>query len=1080
MKNFIILLIFQLPIFIFAQSKKKNIDRLVDSLIMISRQFTKKEIYDSAHYVNDSGLALVNSRFGKENSLYAKLCFNRGRIYYFQDKYQEAEFWYFQTKSIQENYVGKKNKEYASTLHNLGGLYLAQDSLILAEKYYSAAASYRKKVLGRNNLDYAQTLHNLGMLYYDLLDFKKSINCYTLALNIRLKKLGEKNQDYLYTLNNLALTYLNIGEFSSAELLYLKALEIRIKEFGPDHIETTASMNDLAMLYDESCNYEKAEPLYLKSLEIRRRTLGSKHVQYAFSLNNLGVFYLLTGKYDLSEGYLIEARNIREEINSKNHKDYLQCLSNLGALYVKTNNYKKAIELFIEILQIRESNSTDSRPENAYTLNNLGSAYLKTSNDSLALQCFLKSSQIFEKVFGTEHLSYAKSIIQQAIAYSNLNQYFRSDSLLNSARIIIGNKIGHANLDFVKCNYLIGINALKAGNIHKSDSILIISDSLIINSVGIQHPYYTEYLKSRIKLDFIMNLNNEAEKSILLLNQLSKDLIIKSLTYMTESELENYLNDFKIAQDLASSLLYKHDSKKLIELCLNNQLFYNNLLLRSRLKVNELESTDSLVLSTIQEFKITSRNLAKQYSLPVTQRKGLQELEDKYNTLEKQLIKSNFLTSQRKLFQNWKNLSNKLKPNEIIILYNKFRIQEQREFNDTYYAAFILKSNAELPEFVLLCKDTIFDSLLNSNSTSPEIYQKFIYNDFRNNQNMIYSSFFQPIEKYLIGVNTVWYVPAGNLHKISIPSLRIDRNGMLLGEKYKMVLINDFANWNKEHFATNKFTNITIFGDVEYNLDTSKVSKDLITSNFSEITIDSKHSLKNSIEYKTVKSRAIKNNAWEVLQFSEVELNQINNIAKNASIQAQVYQKENASEEIIKSIGSSKNSPRILHFCTHGFFFPTKGDSIKHEDHQFKLSINPMLRSGLILAGANYRWKNGIPYMNMEDGVLTSYEIANMNLKNTELVVLSACETGLGDISDSEGVYGLQRAFKIAGAKNILMSLWNVDDEATSVLMYEFYTNLLIKHSSISESLQLAQQYIRTQTKFRDPYFWAGWVLLEE
>jgi CHAT domain-containing protein len=137
-----------------------------------------------------------------------------------------------------------------------------------------------------------------------------------------------------------------------------------------------------------------------------------------------------------------------------------------------------------------------------------------------------------------------------------------------------------------------------------------------------------------------------------------------------------------------------------------------------------------------------------------------------------------------------------------------------------------------------------------------------------------------------------------------------------------------------------------------------------------------------------------------------------------------------------------------------------------------------MIRSGLILAGGNHAWKTGKPLRpDMEDGILTAYEISQMNLSNTELVVLSACETGLGDIEGNEGVYGLQRAFKIAGAKYLIMSLWQVPDFQTQELMTTFYKNWLEGKMSIPDAFRSAQGEMRE--KYQSPYFWAGFVLVE-
>ena len=192
-----------------------------------------------------------------------------------------------------------------------------------------------------------------------------------------------------------------------------------------------------------------------------------------------------------------------------------------------------------------------------------------------------------------------------------------------------------------------------------------------------------------------------------------------------------------------------------------------------------------------------------------------------------------------------------------------------------------------------------------------------------------------------------------------------------------------------------------------------------------------------------------------------------------------------ATEEAFNELGRSEPSPRILHLATHGYFFPDpktmlneKPSSIDNQDLIFRISDDPMIRSGIILAGANTAWTTLQPPAKGEDGILTAYEISQQNLSNTELVVLSACETGLGQIKGNEGVYGLQRAFKIAGVKYLIMSLWQVGDKATGELMVEFYHFYVNRKLPVPEAFRAAQQAMRTKYP-GSPYAWAGFILVE-
>ena len=228
----------------------------------------------------------------------------------------------------------------------------------------------------------------------------------------------------------------------------------------------------------------------------------------------------------------------------------------------------------------------------------------------------------------------------------------------------------------------------------------------------------------------------------------------------------------------------------------------------------------------------------------------------------------------------------------------------------------------------------------------------------------------------------------------------------------------------------------------------------------------------------------LRGGSWNYLAGTEREVNSIEKIMETSGLKVNLKKGYAATEESFKNLGANNNSsPRILHIATHGYFFPdTKNNSqesqVKNQNENvFTISDHPMLRSGLIMADGNIAWQGKQTLEGREDGVLTAYEISQMNLSNTELVVLSACETGLGDIQGNEGVYGLQRAFKIAGAKYLIMSLWQVPDKQTSLLMTTFYKKWLVNKMTIPDAFHAAQKELRNIGL--DPYQWAGFVLVE-
>jgi CHAT domain-containing protein len=206
---------------------------------------------------------------------------------------------------------------------------------------------------------------------------------------------------------------------------------------------------------------------------------------------------------------------------------------------------------------------------------------------------------------------------------------------------------------------------------------------------------------------------------------------------------------------------------------------------------------------------------------------------------------------------------------------------------------------------------------------------------------------------------------------------------------------------------------------------------------------------------------------------TEKEVNQLQFMLKQKGWITSEYVEKSASEENVKEI----NSPKIFHIATHGFYRPTTQSTLEDElqESEATLNQNPLMRTGLLLRGAGDLMEKTNYNFNIENGILTAYEAMSLNLDKTDLVVLSACETGLGDLEAGEGVYGLQRAFLVAGAKVLIMSMFKVDDEATQKLMLKFYQKWL-------NSADLRQSFIDAKKELRveypEPIYWGAFMMI--
>ena len=320
---------------------------------------------------------------------------------------------------------------------------------------------------------------------------------------------------------------------------------------------------------------------------------------------------------------------------------------------------------------------------------------------------------------------------------------------------------------------------------------------------------------------------------------------------------------------------------------------------------------------------------------------------------------------------------------------------------------------------------------------------------------------------------TIYFAPAGILHQLAIEYLPHDKRNAV-SDLYTMTRLS-----STREIALNKtqsqYATATIYGGIQYNVDADN------------LLVESEKYLQTN-NNRSLESDTLNRGSVKYLPGTKIEAEHINSLLQENNITAKLYTAAKANEESFKSLSGKHDN--ILHIGTHGF---TWTDSVAKkqdyfsqrmrmqmlsEDKHHDTSIDPLNRCGLLFAGANIALQGNSKNLpeGVQDGILTAKEISLMDLRDANLVVLSACETAKGDIT-SEGVFGLQRAFKMAGVQTIIMSLWKVNDQATQLLMTEFYNNWIGKHQSKREAFRNAQNTVRIQ--YEEPEYWAGFIMLD-
>ena len=851
---------------------------------------------------------------------------------------------------------------------------------------------------------------------------------YLLSVSACAQKWEELNLQFLNLYNK--------GEYIKALSVAQEAVNTAKKEFGETNSFYATSLNNLASAYERIGRYENAEPLYVESMAIRKKVFGENHPDYSQSLNNLALMLLKMGRYEKAEPLLLEAMKIEKKVFGEFHANYAGALNNLGGLYKDMGKYEKAEPLFAEAMKIDKKELGENHPYYASDLNNLAGVYACMSQYEKAESMYKEALAIRKKVLGEAHPDYAASLNNLAFLYQSTGKYPEAESLYSEA-IEIKKKV-----------------------------------------MGENHPGYALSMQNLAGL--YENMGRYEQEEPLLIK--SSSIIIRNLesnfTNLSEKEKQHYLDRNLSLSKSQNSFLYnyKNASVSAIQHIANTQLFFKGLVLENTQKMTATlqQSKDTSLQRVYKNWLLNKNLLSRQYALPVDKRNtDLKQSEEHTENLEKEL---NRLSSEYNKYLNtlhikMQDIQKNLEKNEVAIEFVKFQLYNKKNTDSTIYAAYILHKDDPIPQFVPLCEEKQLGKYFSSMAGTSNI--KTIYRSDPLDESekpaisgdSLYALVWKPLLPYLKGINKIDYSPAGLFYKIAFHALPTGDGGMLM-DKYELNQYTSLRQLavNEEKKANNN--SIALFGNCLFSMDSNMVVKNIPANENAGTLITAKPDRSNNA------------GAWSQLEGTANEITSIKALFNKLNLSANTFVQERATEEKFKSLSGA--SPTILHLATHGFFLPDPEKKIQEgfaadKRNAFTSADDPLLRSGIVLSGANRVWSGQPPIEGREDGIVTAYEIAQLDLSKTDLVVLSACETALGDIKSNEGVFGLQRAFKLAGVKNMLLSLWKVPDAETAELMKIFYTYYM-QGKTARESFTAAQKDMRRKYK---PYYWAAFVLIE-
>ncbi len=1045
----------------------------------------------------------------------AKSLNNLGLIRHAQSKFEQAHVDFEQALAIYQRLFPSEryaagHPDIATCLGNLGILSHATGDYQRAREYHEQALAiyqraYTSDDYPQGHPDLAKSLNNLGILLDTMGDhsgareyYERVIGMYGLLYPAEQYPQGHPN--WAMALNNLGALLESQGDYIAAELHHRRALAMYeglycADEYAYGHPDFARSLNNLGHLLQLQGSYAAAREYYERALVMRRRLYPADaypvgHPDLAISLSSLG--YLLLAQGDLAgageyfqQSLAMLTRLYPADEYPQGHPLLAGNLNNLGYVHYSLTEYEKALACYEQALAMRERlYPADVYPrghaELAMCLNNLG-ALFEIRQEYAKAQAYLERALDMRRrlypdtEYGDGHPRIAESL-------NNMGVLLIGQGELKQARRYLEEALAMRERLFAEDIYPRGHPEL-AANLTNLGILLVSTD----------HPSQAIELLARAE-------------------QMQRDGLQDFFSLSSADLLSQFLDARSAIMDGLIALASENESA--LELAyravLGRKAAVLDALIRRR-EIERLAAADPVIALRGSELRTTRQQLAALALQPLTpetaQRRA--ELAAEARAVENALLRAmNQATSDNPAHpQNLdaRSLTEQLERGTALIEVVRYRPYDFAARGDEprwlspRYTAFVLRgAEADVaPALLDLGEAEVIDTavaelraaVIDAGRQLAFASEEALVEQYREVAQPLSAAVFAPLEEHLDGVETIYLAPDGELTRVPFEAL-VDSESEYLIDRYAFAYLSSGGDLLRANHEPAEGT--IVFAAPDYNLDGElAIASDTLLAQVTRSTTD---------VWQGELAPGTRGLTWNELPATEAEAAQIASLLglDETYGPVQSFLGPEALEGVLKRIAA----PRLLHLATHGFYLPVP-QSEPSEDllgatasmttagrlARLGADENPLLRSGVVLAGANRGDEtddvaaasndDGQPVP--DDGWVTAEEIGLLDLAGTELVVLSACETGLGDVRTGEGVSGLRRALIYAGAETLITSLYKVPDEATQALMAAFYTRLAAGEGKLA-ALRDAQRDIiaarRDEYGAAHPFFWASFVLV--
>lgn len=823
-------------------------------------------------------------------------------------------------------------------------------------------------------------------------------------------------------------------------------------------------------------DYVNAIPLLKNVLDHYQTNRPNDSTHLAAWLKLLGMAYMYVGDYNNSEKTYLSAVRLLESQNLQSEKAYRMILDALAVLYVQLQNYEKAIAYNTQAKTLYEK-ALDFGEDYVRCVSNcalchnglghnttakmmldvaLRQAKQNLSDTTAISSSFNELNQLSDRPLDTQAIDknlyiqtrivpYVTLLSNSSVVYSELGYFSEAiraikESIKISEEYELKEALPYNNL----------------GTLYLYKSKFPQSVEWFLKSYELcKTPYESDEIGMNTALGLYLSNDSTAATFCSDISEKMRNNIQDMFAFMSGEERAIYWKHFENYLPVLNLIIYESGNIDAFGTIYDNILEAKGLLLRSTNAIrdavlnsgNETDIADYIRIGELKQQLLNEKDDETQ-----------SEIKNEIEAIDKRLTQhvnayADFNSSKN---INWEQVRDALSKDDAAIEFYNIPLiwgldSIQTMDGEPRYCAVLLRKDYKYPHIIPLCKESQLEEL-----DKEDLYEA----------DLIYKLIWQPLEEELKEVRNIYFAADRELHKIGIEYAPISENENI-GDRYNLFRLSSTRVLAENKNKGSKETAV-LYGGLKYDLGKEELIAESRSGDY--------HPTSTSRAFTAESSRY-------GVRYLPGTLKEVEEISQNFKNTPRLITDITGTEESFKSLAGSPID--IIHLATHGFFW-SEDDAQKRDYVTF---LNPsnrssqsnedkaLMRSGLFFSGANIGLKGETLPDDVEDGVLTALELSNMNLGNVDMVVMSACESGLGETS-GEGVFGLQRGFKLAGANTLLMSLWKVDDAATKLLMTEFYKNYLSGKSK-QESLTLAQQFLRNDPEYSDPEYWAAFILLD-